>query len=175
MRTVLSQTAMQQRHVKHPFGAVVDSNSKVLILGSVPSLKSVENNFFYMHPHNRFWRVLSLLFGEDFYSATIGERKRFLLKHRIALYDSVEECDILGSSDAHISNVIYADIPSLLNNSQISHIFCNGKASYTYLTKGHPSLTSITTLLPSTSPANAAYSLDRLTNEWKVIKKYLDD
>lgn len=160
---------MQIRHVKHPFPPVIDSRSQILILGSVPSVKSVENNFYYMHPQNRFWRVLSLLFEQDLYGATIDERKNFLLSHNIALYDSVEECDILGSSDSHISNVVYADIPALLAKSVITHIYCNGKASYRHLINGYPSLPVAVSALPSTSPANAAFSLDRLVDEWKVI------
>ncbi len=118
---------MQARHIKHPFPAIIDSSSKILILGSVPSLKSVEGNFYYMHPSNRFWKVLSNLFNVDLYAMNVSGRTRFLLEHNIALYDSVEECDILGSSDAHISNAIIANIPSLLAKSQIKHIFCNGK------------------------------------------------
>ena len=160
---------MQSRHVKHPFGAVIDKNSKVLILGSVPSVKSVENNFYYMHPKNRFWKVLSALLGEDLYSADIETRKSTLLAHNIALYDSVEECDILGSSDSEISNVIPADIPQLISGTQISHIFCNGAASYANLMKYHPQLEGMTTKLPSTSPANAACSLTKLIEVWKTI------
>lgn len=160
---------MQNRHVKHPFGAVVDSECKILILGSVPSVKSVENAFYYMHPKNRFWKVLSALLGTDLYSADIPTRKRVLLAHNIALYDSVEECDISGSSDSKISNVIPADIPKLIENTKISHIFCNGAAAYTNLLKYNPQLEAITTKLPSTSPANAACSLDELIEKWKII------
>ena len=157
---------MQNRHVKHPFGAVIDSECKILILGSVPSVKSVENNFYYMHPKNRFWKVLSALLGEDLYSADIPTRKRVLLSNNIALYDSVEECDISGSSDSKISNVIPADIPKLIEGTRISHIFCNGTASYANLLKYHPQLAPITTKLPSTSPANAACSLESLFEAW---------
>ena len=162
---------MQNRHVKHPFGAVIDRDCKILILGSVPSVKSVENNFYYMHPKNRFWKVLSALLGEDLYSADIPSRKRVLLAHNIALYDSVEECDISGSSDSKISNVIPADIPKLIDGTNISRIFCNGAASYANLLKYHPQLEPITTKLPSTSPANAACSLEKLIEHWKTIIK----
>ena len=162
---------MQNRHVKHPFGAVIDRDCKILILGSVPSVKSVENNFYYMHPKNRFWKVLSALLGEDLYSADIPTRKRVLLAHNIALYDSVEECDISGSSDSKISNVIPADIPKLIDGTNISHIFCNGAASYANLLKYHPQLEPITTKLPSTSPANAACSLEKLIAQWQIIIK----
>ena len=162
---------MNMRHIKHPFPAVVDSKSRILILGSVPSIKSVENNFYYMHPKNRFWKVLSAIFGVDLYSATVDERISFLLENNIALYDSVEECDIEASKDSAISNVVPADIPSLVAKSEISHIFCNGKASLYYLLSAYPEYESITTLLPSTSPANAQFSLEKLIDAWKVIIK----
>ena len=162
---------MNMRHIKHPFPAVVDSKSRILILGSVPSIKSVENNFYYMHPKNRFWKVLSAIFGVDLYSATIDERISFLLENKIALYDSVEECDIEASKDSAISNVVPADIPLLVEKSEISHIFCNGKASLYYLLSAYPEYESITTLLPSTSPANAQFSLEKLIEAWKVIIK----
>lgn len=160
---------MQTRHIKHPFPPVIDENSLVLILGSVPSVKSVEHNFYYMHPQNRFWRVLSRLFDTDLYNADTEFKIKFLLAHRLALYDSIEECDILGSSDNNISCVVYADIPSLLEKSNIKHIFCNGKASYRYLIKAYPQYENITIPLPSTSPANAAYSIDRLLSDWQII------
>ncbi len=162
---------MNMRHIKHPFPAVVDSKSRILILGSVPSIKSVENNFYYMHPKNRFWKVLSAIFGVDLYSATVDERISFLLENKIALYDSVEECDIEASKDSAISNVVPADIPSLVAKSEISHIYCNGKASLHYLLSAYPEYESITTLLPSTSPANAQFSLEKLIEAWKVIIK----
>lgn len=162
---------MNMRHIKHPFPAVVDSKSRILILGSVPSIKSVENNFYYMHPKNRFWKVLSAIFGVDLYSATVDERISFLLENKIALYDSVEECDIEASKDSAISNVVPADIPSLVAKSEISHIFCNGKASLYYLLSAYSEYESITTLLPSTSPANAQFSLEKLIEAWKVIIK----
>lgn len=158
---------MELRHIKHPFGAVINNDCETLILGSVPSVKSVEHNFYYMHPHNRFWKVMSALLNEDLINANIPTRADLLLKHRIALYDSVEECDIEGSSDNKISNVIPADIPSLIAGTRITRIFCNGVASYINLMKFHPELEELTTKLPSTSPANAVYSLEKLTATWK--------
>lgn len=101
------------RHVKHPFPAVTSQNARILILGSVPSVKSVENNFYYMHPQNRFWRVLSRIFDEDFTAMQTQEKIAALHRHGIALYDSVEECDIQSSKDSAISNVIPADIEKL--------------------------------------------------------------
>ena len=158
---------MNARHIKHPFPPVVDENCTILILGSVPSVKSVEQNFYYGHPQNRFWKVLSALLGEDFVSADKEVKRELLLAHHIALYDSVEECDILGSSDAHVTNVIPADIEGIIKGTKISKIFCNGATSYKYFEKYHKNLTA--TLLPSTSPANANWTLEKLLEAWKTI------
>ena len=159
---------MIQRHIKHPFPAVIDSDCKILILGSVPSVKSVEADFYYGHPQNRFWKILSSIFGEDFVNADKDVKTTLLLKHHVALYDSVEECDILGSSDAHVQNVIPSDIEGLIKGTKILKIFCNGNASYKYFTKYHPTLTA--TLLPSTSPANASWTYEKLLAAWEIIK-----
>ena len=156
-------------HSTHGFPAVYDYNSRILILGSHPSVKSKEQGFFYMHPSNRFWKVLSRLLNVDLVSTTIPERKSVLLKNNIALYDVVEECDIIGSSDATIRNVVYADIPTIIDSSKISHIFLNGQKAYTLFTRAFPQYACIATPLPSTSPANASFTLDRLLNEWSVI------
>ena len=160
---------MNARHIKHPFPPVVDKDCTILILGSVPSIKSVEQNFYYGHPQNRFWKVLSALLKEDFVSADKDTKKNLLLKHHIALYDSVEECDILGSSDAHVSNVIPADIENIMSGTKISKIFCNGSTSLKYFEKYHKNLTA--TLLPSTSPANASWTLEKLILSWKIVLK----
>lgn len=160
------------RHVKHPFPAVTSKNARILILGSVPSIKSVENGFYYMHLQNRFWRVLSRLFDEDFTSMSKVEKSAALIRHDIALYDSVEECDIESSKDSAIYNVTPADIEKIMSETKIERIFCNGKASFNYLVKYHPDLAEIAEILPSTSPANAAYSLEKLTAEWRKILEY---
>ena len=165
---------MQKRHVKHPFGPVITNEARILILGSVPSLKSVHFGFYYMHPQNRFWKMLGALLGEQLYDAPISDRARILNERGVALYDSVEECDIEGSSDSAISNVVPADLPALLSGTKITRVFCNGNASYLYAVKFHPQLADIITKLPSTSPANAAFSFERLCDEWKVILEYLD-
>ncbi len=164
---------MQNRHVKHPFGPVITPQARILILGSVPSLKSVEFGFYYMHPQNRFWKVLEKLLGEELYSAPISTRAAILDRRGVALYDSVEECDITGSSDSAISSVIPADLPALLKGTKIARIFCNGNASYLYAVKYHPELSEKMIKLPSTSPANAAYSFDRLCDEWREILNWL--
>lgn len=106
------------RHVKHPFPAVTSKNARILILGSVPSIKSVENGFYYMHPQNRFWRVLSRLFDEDFTAMSKVEKSAALIRHDIALYDSVEECDIESSKDSAIYNVIPADIEKIISETK---------------------------------------------------------
>lgn len=164
---------MQKRHIKHPFGPVITKKARILILGSVPSLKSVEHGFYYMHPQNRFWKVLGELLGEEMYSLPVPARIEILNRRGIALYDSVEECDIEGSSDSAISSIVPADIPALMRGTQIRHIFCNGAASYQSAVKYHPELAPITQKLPSTSPANAAYSLQKLCDEWRTILEWL--
>ena len=116
---------------------------------------------------------MSYLLNEDFVSADIQTRATLLLKHNIALYDSVEECDIEGSSDTKIKNVVPSDIPSFLAEADIKHIFCNGTASYNYLTKFYPEYRQFTTKLPSTSPANAKYSIPSLAEEWKLVLSYI--
>ena len=136
-------------------------------------MKSVEHGFYYMHPQNRFWKVLGELLGEELYFLPISGRIEILNGKGIALYDSVEECDIEGSSDSAISNVLPSDIPALLRGTQIKRIFCNGAASYSYAVKFHPELAPIIQKLPSTSPANAACSLNKLCEEWRVIMEWL--
>ena len=164
------QTDSLYVHSTHGFPAVYDYNSRILILGSHPSVRSKEQGFFYMHKSNRFWRVLSHILNVDLVSVTIPERKSALLKNNIALYDVVEECDIIGSSDSTIRNVVYADIETIIKSSHITHIFLNGKTACSLFLKAFPDYADIATLLPSTSPANAAFSLDRLIDSWKKIK-----
>ncbi len=165
---------MKKRHIKHPFGAVISPEARILILGSVPSVKSVEHGFYYMHPQNRFWRVLGALLDENLYDMDVEGRKKVLIRRGIALYDSVEECDIEGSSDSAISNVIGVSLPSLICGTKIKKIFANGNASYKYALKFNPQYADMLTKLPSTSPANAALSLDDLTESWRVILDFFD-
>lgn len=154
------------RHVEHTFGPVYDSDSRILILGSFPSVKSREINFYYGHRNNRFWKILGMLFNEE-----IEDKKSFLLKHHIALFDVIESCDIIGSSDASIQNVKPNDLSIILNNSKIKTIYLNGSKAYELYNRFCKDKYSIKTVrLPSTSPANAAYSIDDLFNEWKIIR-----
>lgn len=166
---------MQIRHVKHTFKPVIDGGCKILILGSVPSVKSSEAGFYYMHGQNRFWAVMSALLGENLVGADAAEKTRLLLKHHVALYDSVEECDVLGSADSTIKNVVPADISSLIAGAAITKIFCNGATSYNLFIKYNPQIADMATRLPSTSPANAAHSLTALINEWSAILPALND
>lgn len=156
------------------FGPVYDSNSEILILGSFPSVKSREANFFYGHPQNRFWKVISVVYGCSV-PETIAEKTAFLLSNHIALWDTIDSCDIIGSSDSSIKNVVPTDIGLILNAAEIKAIFCNGAASHRlYMKYCYPTLGAEAIKLPSTSPANAAFSLDKLISIWgDKIKKYI--
>ena len=154
----------------HPIAPVFDKDSKVLILGSFPSVKSREESFFYGHPQNRFWKVTSRVFGEEL-PVTIDEKKAFLIRNHIALWDVIGSCEIDGSSDSSIRNVTVNDLSVILDTADIRAIFLNGKKAEQYYKKYiFPALKRDAVCLPSTSPANAAWSLDKLTDAWKVIK-----
>ena len=154
----------------HPIAPVFDKDSKVLILGSFPSVRSREEGFFYGHPQNRFWKVTSQIFGEEL-PVTIDEKKAFLIRNHIALWDVIGSCEIDGSSDSSIRDVTVNDLSVILDNADIRAIFLNGKkAEQYYLKYLFPVLKRDAVCLPSTSPANAAWSLDKLTDAWKVIK-----
>ena len=154
----------------HPIPPVFDKSSRVLILGSFPSVKSREAQFFYGHPQNRFWRVLSALFGEKA-GETPEEKTAFLLRHRIALWDVIASCEIEGSADSSITDAAPNDLSVILCTAQITHIFTNGKTADRLYRRYLQTLTGIEAVcLPSTSPANAAWSLDRLTEAWQAVK-----
>lgn len=155
--------------IVHPIPPLFSSVSDVLILGSFPSVKSRENMFFYGHPQNRFWKVISALFCSD-EPKTIDEKKELILKNRLALWDVIAECEITGSSDSSIKNVVPNDISRILKGSEISRIFVNGKTAEKYYKKYIESKVGIKAVcLPSTSPANAAFSLEKLLEAWKII------
>lgn len=159
--------------LKHPIPPLWDNNSKILILGSFPSVKSRETMFFYGHPQNRFWKVLANVLKKDV-PVSIEDKKTFLLSNNIAVWDVIASCDIIGSSDASIKNAIPNDLEPLLTGSCIDHIFVNGKAASKLYEKHMLQKYNIKAItLPSTSPANAAWTLDKLINEWSLIKKYL--
>ncbi len=162
------------QHLVHTFEPVYDCNSKILILGSFPSVKSREVNFFYGHPQNRFWKVTSSIF-ECRPPNTIEEKKAFLLNNNIALWDTIHSCDIIGSSDSSIKNVVPSDINIILNSADIKAVFANGAASHKlYMKFCYPLTNREAVKLPSTSPANAAFSLEKLIAIWGYeIKKYI--
>ena len=154
-------------HIVHPFPPLYDSESKLLILGSLPSVKSREQMFFYGHPQNRFWKVIVAVLEEDV-PATMEEKKRLLHSHHIALWDTIYSCDIIGSSDSSIRNVVPTDLKPILEQSAITQIYCNGATSGKYYKKYQQAeLGTEAVTLPSTSPANAAYSLERLIAIWR--------
>ena len=159
----------------HPIAPVFDENSKILILGSFPSVKSRETAFFYGHPQNRFWKVVSAVLGESC-PATIAEKKRMLLSHRIALWDVIASCRIEGSSDSSIRDAVPTDLQTILKTAGIRAVFCNGQTAFRLYERYQETQTGLrATPLPSTSPANAAYGLERLTERWKAILPPLRD
>ena len=157
---------MKQIHTINP---IFNSESKVLILGSFPSVKSRKENFYYAHPQNRFWKIMECLFNEK-----ISDKKQFLLDKKIALWDTIKECTIEGSSDSSIKDVIPNDINYILRYANIKCIFTIGNKSYELYNKYIYSTTNIKALkLSSPSPANAKMSLEKLVNEYKIILEYL--
>lgn len=154
--------------VKTTFEPVFDENSKVLILGTFPSVKSREENFYYGHPQNRFWRLVASITGEDV-PTTIAEKKALLLRHGIALWDVVLECDIIGSSDSSIRNVVPADINRILRSAKIEKIIGNGDKACKLYEKYCKVITGRDIVkCPSTSPANAAFGMERLKEAWNA-------
>lgn len=155
-------------HITHPFPPVFDENSRVLILGSFPSVKSREVSFYYGNPQNRFWRVLAALFGGDVPS-TVEEKRAFLLSHGIALWDVIASCDIVGSDDSSIKNALPNDVKSLVAKTRIERVFTNGGTAHRlYRAHLEREVGIEAAALPSTSPANASYSLTRLTEAWRA-------
>ena len=153
-------------HISHTFLPVYDENSKLLILGSFPSVKSREQGFYYGHPRNRFWNVLAAVCACEV-PQTIEEKKQMLLANHIAIWDVIDSCDIIGSSDSSIKNVVPADIAGLLPKTNITRIFANGKTAGNLYKKFSEESTGIqAVVLPSTSPANAAFSLEKLIDVW---------
>lgn len=159
--------------VKHTLKPIYDSNSKILLLGSIPSTTSRNNNFYYAHKQNRFWKILNILFNTEL--NTIEEKKKFLLKNNIALFDMIKECTITGSSDSSIKEIKINDIKKIIDNSKIKYIFCEGKLSYNLYQKHYSNLNIEYYYLPSTSSANASYSLEKLVSIYRIIKEKLEN
>lgn len=155
--------------IYHTFPPVFDGNSEILILGTFPSVKSREAQFYYHHPQNRFWKVIAYLTNSPL-PESIDEKKKLLLDNNIAIWDVIKSCEIKGSSDSSIRNAEPADLSVILDNAPIERIFANGDKAYKLYMKYSYRKTGRKILkLPSTSPANAAWTLDRLLKAWKVI------
>ena len=160
---------MERIQIRHPIPPLYDENSEVLILGSFPSVKSREAAFFYGHPQNRFWRVLAALYGEAA-PQTIAEKKEMLARRHVALWDVIASCSIVGSSDSSIRDVIANDLRPILRGSRVGRIYVNGgTAARLYHKYIEPELGIPAVCLPSTSPANAAWTMEKLTAAWRRI------
>ena len=160
---------MEYQSLKHTFDPVFDAESKILILGSFPSVKSRENNFFYGHPQNRFWKVMANVLHWNV-PTTIEEKREMLLNNYVAVWDVIASCSIVGSSDTSIKDVVVNDFSRILENSKVERIYVNGGKAYELYHKYAEKVTGIQAVkLPSTSPANAAWSLEKLTKTWKEI------
>ncbi|KXL52028.1 uracil DNA glycosylase superfamily protein [Anaerotignum neopropionicum] len=168
--------AQTWERVTHSFLPIYNEDSKVLILGTAPSVKSRENNFYYGHPQNRFWRVLAQITAVTL-PESVEEKKAFLLSKGIALYDVIESCDIQGSSDSSIRNVVPADLSEIIQTAGRIPVLGNGGTAFRLYQKHQYRQTGIPMiLLPSTSPANAAWNLQRLTDAWESkLKPYLQN
>lgn len=156
--------------ISHPIEPVYNEESRILILGSFPSVKSREEQFFYGHPQNRFWRVLAAVFERPV-PVTVEEKRELLLSEGVALWDVIASCEITGSSDSSIKNVVPNDLRRILDTAKIERIFVNGKTAGKFYRRWLLKATGREAVcLPSTSPANAAWNLERLTESWKVIR-----
>lgn len=167
---------MEYEHITHSFEPVYDENSRILILGTLPSVKSRENNFYYGHKQNRFWKLLAHLLDEPV-PETIDEKKYMLLKNHIAIWDVIQSCDIKGSSDSSIRNVEPTDIRKILAAADIKQVIANGNKAGSLYKKYQLPLTGMEAVtLPSTSPANAAWTFEKLCNTWgEYIKTHEDN
>lgn len=165
--------AVKQEHVTHEFGAFYDENSKILILGTIPSPKSREMGFYYGHPRNRFWKVLAQLLDEPF-PETVDERKAMLKKHGIALWDVLASCEIHGAADSSIKDPVPNDMDVIFKAADIKAVFTTGTtATKLYMKHCYPVCGISATGLPSTSPANCACSYEKLVDAYSQILKYL--
>lgn len=152
--------------VNHPFEPIAAQNSRVLILGSFPSVKSREIQFYYGHKQNRFWKVLAYI-CDCAVPQTTEEKREMLYQNKIALWDVLESCEIEGSADASIRHLVVHDIAGLIADTEIAAVLFNGKTAYQLYQKYGTPLTVPTKALPSTSPANAAFSLEKLCDIWR--------
>ena len=162
---------MKERII-HPIAPVYDENSKILILGSFPSVKSREYGFFYGHPQNRFWKVISKICNEKT-PESIDDKKALLLRNGIALWDVIASCEITGSADSSIKNAVPNDLSRIFETAEIKAVFTNGKTAHRlYEQYNKNGIKAV--CLPSTSPANAVWTEDKLYKHWKnEIYRYL--
>ncbi len=156
------------KSVLHPFEPVFDENSRVLVLGSFPSEASRAAGFFYGHPRNRFWRVMAAVFGEDV-PVTIEEKRAFLLRSRVALWDVAASCEVTGSSDATIRRAVPTDLARIFSCAPVARVFLNGQKAAALYKAFFAAQKISAECLPSTSPANAAWSFERLTAAWARV------
>lgn len=154
--------------VMHNIPPVFNAESRVLVLGSFPSVQSRAGQFFYHHPQNRFWRVLAAVFGVEV-PQSVPQKRALLLRNGVALWDVLAACEITGSSDASIKNAVPNDFSALLAGSRVTRVFTNGQAAHRLYGRFCAGLALPETVLPSTSPANAAWSLERLVEAWKIL------
>ena len=151
--------------VEHTFKPIYSKDSKILILGSIPSVVSREDNFYYAHPKNRFWKLISKILNVK-EPITIEDKTKLILNNKLAIYDVIKSCEIQGSSDSSIKNVEINDINYIINNSSIEKIIFNGNKAYELYNKYEKNKFSNIEVLPSTSPANARYSFEDLYTIW---------
>lgn len=162
---------MSKSILTHPFPPIFDQSSRILILGSFPSVKSRANQFYYGHPQNRFWPLLARLCKAEL-PHTNEEKRAFLLAHHIAIWDVAAACTIKGSADNSIDHVTVNDLSPLFQQAPIAAVFTNGQTAKTFYDKHLPAAMPATAL-PSTSPANGRYNLDKLAAAWQIILPYL--
>jgi hypoxanthine-DNA glycosylase len=159
--------------VIHQFEPIFDENSKILMLGTMPSPKSREVGFYYGHPRNRFWKVIADV-RKEVIPTTIQEKIDFLIKNKIALWDVLKSCDINGADDSSIKNPVANDINYILDNSNVTAIFATGKKAESLYNKYCLKTTGIEIIeLPSTSPANCRTSYEQLYEAYTIINKYI--
>lgn len=163
---------MEYQSLTHTFEPVFDKYSEILILGSFPSVKSRENRFYYGHPQNRFWKVMAYVLGEEV-PVTIEAKKEMLLKNHVAVWDVIASCSIIGSSDTSIKDVKVNNLSRIIENSSIKQIYVNGGKAYELYHRYAEKITGIEAVkLPSTSPANAAWNLEKLCRAWNEAVKF---
>ena len=155
--------------VIHNLKPIYDKNSKILILGSMPSIISRNNNFYYANKNNRFWLIINKLYNVNL--RTNEEKKEFLIKNNIAMWDVIKSCEINNSDDSSIKNIEVNDIKTIIQNSNIKYIYLNGLKAYQIYIKNFKDIKTLYEYLPSTSSANAKYSFEKLLKEYKSILK----